>query len=100
MANKAARRCPAAERKLAVATREPVDNTSGRAYCRDQPLEGADDLTRVAERSERITDMFLRLAEDPALLSEFARDPRVALEASGLTDTQVATVLTGDADTV
>jgi hypothetical protein len=57
-------------------------------------------VTRVAERSERITDMFLRLAEDPALLSEFARDPRVALEAAGLTDTQVATVLTGDADTV
>jgi hypothetical protein len=57
-------------------------------------------VTRVAERTERITDLFLRLAEDPALLSEFARDPQVALEASGLNESQVATVLTGDADTV
>lgn len=57
-------------------------------------------MTRVAERTERITDLFLRLAEDSALLSEFVRDPRVALEASGLNESQIETVLTGDADTV
>jgi len=57
-------------------------------------------VTSVADRTEQITDVFLRMGEDPALLSEFERDPRAVLEASGLSESQVSTVLTGDADTV
>jgi len=62
--------------------------------------EGEQTVTSVADKTERITDVFLRLGEDPALLSEFERDPRAVLEASGLSESQVSTVLTGDAGTV
>jgi hypothetical protein len=56
-------------------------------------------MSPVAEVN-RITDFFLLLGEDQSLLKEFERDPRSLLEASGLDNDAVATVLAGDSDTV
>lgn len=50
--------------------------------------------------AQRITDFFLLLGEDQSLLTEFERDPQGLLEASGLDDGAIATVLAGDSDAV
>ena len=50
--------------------------------------------------AKRITDFFLLLGEDQSLLAAFERDPRSALEVSGLDEDQVATVLAGDPEAV
>lgn len=49
---------------------------------------------------ERLSDFFLRLADDPARLDEHTRDPRATMAAAGLTAEQIDTVLTGDVDRV
>jgi hypothetical protein len=43
----------------------------------------------------RLSDFFLQLADDPALLEEYERDPEVALAAAGMTDAQIDAVLSG-----
>ena len=43
----------------------------------------------------RLSDFFLRLADDPALLGAYERDPRAALGAAGLRNAQVDAVLEG-----
>jgi hypothetical protein len=56
-------------------------------------------VSPVAE-AQRITDLFVLLGEDQSLLTEFERDPQGVLEASGLDDDAIATVLAGDSDAV
>jgi hypothetical protein len=48
----------------------------------------------------RISDFFLRLADDPALLAEHGRDPRRTMTSAGLTRGQIEAVLNGDLDHV
>jgi hypothetical protein len=55
------------------------------------------DMSPVAT-PERISDFFLRLADDPALLDEHLHDPRATMAAAGLTPGQIDTVLRGDVD--
>ncbi len=43
----------------------------------------------------RLSDFFLRLADDPALLVEHERDPRRSLAAAGFTDEQITSLLDG-----
>lgn len=50
--------------------------------------------------TETITDFLLRLGEDESLLTEFARDTQLALEASSLDEQSVAALLSGDLDRV
>jgi hypothetical protein len=48
----------------------------------------------------RISDFFLRLADDPVLLAEHGRDPRRTMTSAGLTRGQIEAVLNGDLDHV
>lgn len=48
----------------------------------------------------RLSDLFLRLAEEPALLDEHERDPRLSLTKAGFTDGQIASVLAGGIERV
>jgi len=50
-------------------------------------------MTAVAPEP-RLSDFFLRLADDPSLLEAYERDPQTALAAAGL-DTQIDAVLGG-----
>ena len=56
-------------------------------------------VSPVAE-AKRITDFFVLLGEDQSLLTEFDRDPKSLLQASGLDDNAITTVLAGDSDAV
>jgi hypothetical protein len=47
------------------------------------------------QSSQRISDFFLRLADDPALLDAHAGDPRATMAAAGLTAEQIETVVQG-----
>ena len=51
-------------------------------------------MTQTAQKTG-LTEFFLRLGEDRALLTEFERDPRRALVAAGLDGGQIAAVLHG-----
>jgi hypothetical protein len=51
-------------------------------------------MTAVAPEP-RLSDFFLRLADDPSLLEEYGRDPHTMLAAAGLGDTQIDAVLGG-----
>jgi hypothetical protein len=48
----------------------------------------------------RLSDFFLRLADERALLDEHTRDPAPTMAAAGLTVEQIDTVLAGDVDRV
>ena len=50
--------------------------------------------------AERVSDLFLRLGDDPGLLAEYSRDPEATMATAGLTGEQVATVLGGEPDRV
>lgn len=56
-------------------------------------------MSPVAE-AKRITDFYLVLGEDQALLTDYLRDPQRVLESSGLGDDAIATLLAGDPDAV
>ncbi|HYX88977.1 MAG TPA: hypothetical protein VE753_06380 [Gaiellaceae bacterium] len=47
-----------------------------------------------------ITDFFRRLADEPELLAEYARDPERTMASAGLDPAQIATVLEGDPHTL
>ena len=49
-------------------------------------------MTSVASEP-RLTDLFLRLADDPSLLEAYGRDPRSALAAAGLGAAEIDTAL-------
>ena len=51
-------------------------------------------MTAVAPEP-RLSDFYLRLADDPSLLEQYERDPEVALAAAGMTDAQIDAVLDG-----
>jgi len=51
-------------------------------------------MTAVAPEP-RVSDFFLRIADDPSLLEAYERDPRTALAAAGLGDAQIDAVLAG-----
>jgi hypothetical protein len=51
-------------------------------------------MTTVAPEP-RLSDFFLRLADDPSLLDAYERDPRTTLAAAGLPDAQIDAVLAG-----
>ena len=56
-------------------------------------------MSPVAE-ANRITDFFLVLGDDQALLAQYMRDPQGVLERSGLDDDAIATLLAGDSRAV
>jgi hypothetical protein len=56
-------------------------------------------MSPVAE-AKRITDFYLVLGDDQALLADYLRDPSAVLERSGLDDDAIATLLAGDPDAV
>ena len=56
-------------------------------------------MSPVAE-AKRITDFYLVLGDDQALLADYLRDPQRVLESSGLDDDAIATLLAGDSDAV
>lgn len=56
-------------------------------------------MSRVAAPA-RISDFFLRLADEPALLAEHEHNPRRAMTGAGLTPGQIDTVLDGDVELV
>ena len=43
----------------------------------------------------RLSEFFLRLADDPSLLETYERDPRTTLAAAGIGDAQIDAVLSG-----
>jgi hypothetical protein len=43
----------------------------------------------------RVSDLFLRLSDDPGLLADYGRDPKGTMAAAGLSRGQIATVLSG-----
>jgi len=51
-------------------------------------------MTAVAPEP-RLSDFYLRLADDPSLLEQYERDPEAALAAAGMTDVQIDAVLDG-----
>ena len=51
-------------------------------------------MTAVAPEP-RLSDFYLRLADDPSLLERYERDPEAALAAAGMTDAQIDAVLDG-----
>jgi hypothetical protein len=56
-------------------------------------------MSQVVARP-RISDFFLRLADDPALLAEHGRNPRRTMTSAGLTRGQIEAVLNGNLDRV
>jgi hypothetical protein len=51
-------------------------------------------MTAVAPEP-RLSDFYLRLADDPSLLEQYERDPEAALAAAGMTDPQINAVHDG-----
>jgi hypothetical protein len=51
-------------------------------------------MTAVAPEP-RLSDFYLRLADDPSLLEQYERDPEAALAVAGMTDAQIDAVLDG-----
>lgn len=51
-------------------------------------------MTSVAPEP-RLSEFFLRLADDPSLLETYERDPQTALAAAGLGNAQIEAVLSG-----
>jgi len=51
-------------------------------------------MTAVAPEP-RLSDFYLRLADDPSLLEQYERDPEAARAAAGMTDAQIDAVLDG-----
>ena len=47
-----------------------------------------------------VTDFYVRLGEDEALLEEFERDPQASLEGAGFSADALAVLLEGDLDTI
>ena len=56
-------------------------------------------MTAVAPEP-RLSDFFLRLADDPSLLERYERDPEAALAAAGMTHAQIDAVVRGGSDAV
>ena len=51
-------------------------------------------MTSVAPE-RRLSDFFLRLADDPSMLEAYGRDPQATLTTAGLGDAQIDAVLGG-----
>jgi len=52
-------------------------------------------MTSAATR-ERVSDLFLRLSDDPGLLADYCRDPEATMAGAGLSAEQIDTLLTGE----